>query len=112
MKVEAFIRVNRLEELRLALEERGLAGMTCESVRGYGRQQGRTDTYRGSTYALNLLPKTRVEIALPEDEAETAIEAILEVCRTGELGDGKIFVSELLDAVRVRTGERGADALA
>ena len=110
-RIEAFIRVNRLEEVKLALEEIGLSGLSCETVRGYGRQQGRTDAYRGSTYALNLLPKMRVEIVLKDEELEPAIEAIIGVCRSGEVGDGKIFVSEILDAVRIRTGERGEDAL-
>lgn len=110
-KVEAFVRVNRLEEVKLALEEIGIAGLSVENVRGYGRQQGRTDTYRGSTYALNLLPKVRIETIVKDEEVEPAIEAIVRVCGTGELGDGKIFVSDILDAIRVRTGERGEAAL-
>ncbi len=111
-KIEAFVRPNRLEDVKLALEEAGCLGLSTEPVRGYGRQQGRTDTYRGSTYALNLLPKVRIEAVVRDEDLEGAIEAIVSACRSGELGDGKIFVSEVLDAIRIRTGERGDAALA
>ncbi len=110
-KIEAFVRVNKLEEVKNALEEVGLFGMSCEQVRGYGRQLGRTDKYRGSTYALNLLPKMRIEVVVKDEELESAIEAIVSATRTGEIGDGKIIVTEVLDAIRIRTGERGESAL-
>jgi|SRR5579862_9697915 len=110
-RIEAFIRVNKLDEVKQALEDAGVTGMSVEQVRGYGRQLGRTDKYRGSTYAVNLLPKLRLEIIVKDDDLEPAIEAIVRASHTGEIGDGKIFVSEVLESVRVRTGERGDAAL-
>lgn len=110
-RLEAFIRVNQLEDVKIALEEVGLFGLTCEPVRGYGRQQGRTDKYRGSTYALNLVPKMRVEVVMVDEMVEPAIAAILSVASTGEIGDGKIFVSDVIEAIRIRTGERGEAAI-
>ncbi len=110
-RIEAFIRVNKLENVIEALEDVGLRGLSVEQVRGYGRQLGRTDKYRGSTYALNLLPKLRIEVVVSDADADVAIEAIMKVAQTGEIGDGKIFVSDVLDAIRVRTGERGDAAL-
>lgn len=110
-RIEAFIRVNKLEEVKQALEDAGILGLSCEQVRGYGRQQGRTDKYRGSTYALNLIPKMKVEVVVKDGDLDTAIETIIAAAQSGEIGDGKIFVSEVLDAIRVRTGERGDLAL-
>jgi nitrogen regulatory protein P-II 1 len=110
-RIEAYVRMNSLEEVKQALENAGLFGLSCEPVRGYGRQQGRTDKYRGSTYALNLLPKMRIEVAVKDSDLEDALDAIMKACRTGEIGDGKIFVTDLIDAVRIRTGERGEQAL-
>ena len=110
-RIEAYIRVNKLEDVKRELEESGILGLTCEQVRGYGRQQGRTDKYRGSTYALNLIPKMKVEVVVRDEDLETALQAILESAQTGEVGDGKIFVSEVLDAIRVRNGDRGDAAL-
>jgi nitrogen regulatory protein P-II 1 len=110
-RIEAFVRVNRLEAVKDALEAAGVRGLSCEGVRGYGRQMGRTDLYRGSTYAVNLLPKMRIEVVVRDEDVEAAIDAIIESARTGEVGDGKIFVTEVLDAIRVRTGERGDSAL-
>ncbi len=110
-KIEAYLRQNALEEVKAALEAIGLIGMTVEPVKGYGRQQGQTDKYRGSTYALNLIPKVRVVIVLEEDMLEAALECIIQAAQTGEIGDGKIFVSDVLDAIRIRTGERGSAAL-
>lgn len=110
-RVEAYIRVGQLEQVTAALEEIGLSGLTVEPVRGYGRQFGRTDKYRGSTYAVNLLPKMKVEIVLKDEDLEPAIEAIISATRTGEIGDGKIFVSDVDEVVRIRTGERGDAAL-
>lgn len=110
-RIEAYIRINNLEEVKQALEEAGIAGLSCSQIRGYGRQLGRTDKYRGSTYAVNLLPKLHLEVYVKDDELEDAVNAIIMVCKTGEIGDGKIFVSDVLDAVRIRTGERGDAAL-
>lgn len=110
-RIEAFIRVNRLEEVKSALEEAGIFGMSCEQIRGYGRQLGRTDKYRGSTYAVNLLPKMRLEVYVTDADLDAAVEAIVQTAQTGEVGDGKIFISEVLDAIRVRTGEHGDAAL-
>ena len=110
-RIEAFIRVNKLEDVKQALEDAGIHGLSCEQIRGYGRQLGRTDKYRGSTYAVNLLPKMRVEVYVKDSEVDDAVEAIISVTQTGEIGDGKIFVSEVLDAIRIRTGEHGDAAL-
>lgn len=110
-KIEAIVRVNRIEEVKNALEQMGIGGLTVESVRGYGRQFGRHDKYTGSTYAVNLLPKSRIWVVVPDEDLEPAIEAIVRENQTGEIGDGKIFVSEVLEAVRIRTGERGDLAL-
>ena len=110
-RIEAFVRVNRLEAVKDALEAAGVRGLSCEGVRGYGRQMGRTDLYRGSTYAVNLLPKMRIEVVVRDEDVESAVDAIVEAARTGEVGDGKIFVTEVLEAIRVRTGERGDAAL-
>ncbi len=110
-RIEAYIRVNKLEDVKLALEEAGCMGMSVEQVRGFGRQQGRTDKYRGSTYALNLIPKMKIEVVVKDEDLESAVEAISRTCQSGDVGDGKIFVSEVLDAIRIRTGERGETAL-
>ena len=110
-RIEAYIRVNKLDDVKHALEEAGIQGLSCEQVRGYGRQMGRTDKYRGSTYAVNLLPKMKLEVVVRDEELDIAIEAIIEAARTGEIGDGKLFISEVSDAIRVRTGERGEAAL-
>jgi len=110
-RVEAFVRVSMLEAVKEALEEVGVQGMTCEQVRGYGRQMGRTDKYRGSTYAVNLLPKMKIVVFLKDEQLDEALEAIVKATRTGEIGDGKIIVSQVTDAIRIRTGERGDAAL-
>jgi nitrogen regulatory protein P-II 1 len=110
-RIEAFIRVNKLDEVKAALEEAGIFGLSCEQVRGYGRQLGRTDKYRGSTYAVNLLPKMKLEVVVKDEDLEEALDVLQRTTRTGEIGDGKIFVSDVLDAIRIRTGERGDAAL-
>jgi nitrogen regulatory protein P-II 1 len=110
-RIEAYIRVNKLEDVKQGLENAGINGLSCGQIRGYGRQLGRTDKYRGSTYAVNLLPKLHVEVFVTDAQLEEAVDAIMTACQTGEIGDGKIFVSEVLDAVRIRTGERGDAAL-
>lgn len=110
-RIEAFVRVNKLDAVLEALDQANLPGVSVEPVRGYGRQYGRTDKYRGSTYAVNLLPKTRIEVVVSDDDLEAAMQAIAEAAHTGEIGDGKIFVSEVSEAIRIRTGERGEAAL-
>jgi len=110
-KVTAYIRPNKLEEVKLALEDVGLLAMTVEQVRGFGRQQGQTAHFRGSTYAMNLIPKTKIEIVLTDDRVDEAVTVIEETARTGDIGDGKIFVSDVIEAVRIRTGERGEAAV-
>lgn len=110
-KIEAVIRTSQLETVREALANLGSHGMTVETVRGFGRQQGQTELFRGSSYALNLVPKTRIWVVAADEEAEEVIEAIREAAWTGELGDGKIFVTEVLDAIRIRTSSRGDAAL-
>jgi len=110
-RIEAFIRVAKLEDVKQALEDAGVYGISCEQIRGYGRQFGRTDKYRGSTYAVNLIPKMKVEVVVKDEDLEEAVNAIVSVTQSGEIGDGKIFVSDVLEAVRIRTGERGDAAL-
>lgn len=110
-RIEAFVRVNKLDDVKQALEDAGVLGMSVEQVRGYGRQFGRTDKYRGSTYAVNLLPKLKLEVVVKDDELDAALDAIMRSSQTGEIGDGKIFVSDVTDVIRVRTGERGDAAL-
>ncbi len=110
-KIEAVIRPMKIDEVKEALGEIGIVGMTVADVRGYGRQRGRTEKYRGNTYVVNLLPKVKVEIVVPDDKASEVVEALLEAAQTGEIGDGKIFVSDVEEAVRIRTGERGESAL-
>ncbi|MCX7800741.1 MAG: P-II family nitrogen regulator [Fimbriimonadales bacterium] len=110
-RIEAFVRLGKLEDIKQALEQAGIYGLSCEQVRGYGRQFGRTDKYRGSTYAVNLLPKMRIEVVVKDEDLEDAIGAIIAATQTGEIGDGKIFVSDVIEAVRIRTGERGEAAL-
>ena len=110
-RIEAFIRVNKLDEVKQALEDAGVLGMSVEQVKGYGRQLGRTDKYRGSTYAVNLLPKLKIEVVVKDEDLETAVEAITNASKTGEIGDGKLFVSDVSEVIRVRTGERGDAAL-
>lgn len=110
-RLECIVRVNKLEDVKQALEDVGVFGLTCEQVRGYGRQLGRTDKYRGSTYAVNLLPKMKIEVVMKDDQLEEAVEAILRVTQSGEIGDGKMFISDVVDAIRIRTGERGDAAI-
>ena len=110
-RIEAFIRVNKIEDVQIALEEAGIEGISLTQVRGYGRQFGRTDKYRGSTYAVNLLPKVKIEVVVTDEQVEDALEAITKTAQTGEIGDGKVFISDVIDAIRVRTGERGDAAL-
>ena len=110
-KVEVIIRPERLEELQHQLEEIGVAGMTVTEVRGAGRQAGYVERYRGLEYRVRLLPKLKVEIVTGDEQTQEVIDTIRRACLTGEVGDGKIFVWKLEDAVRIRTGERGNEAL-
>lgn len=109
--ITAYLRANKLEDLKEAMEQAGIYGMSAESVRGYGRQLGHTDKYGGSSYAINLLPKLKVEVVVPDEDVDLATEVITKCAFTGEIGDGKIFISDVIDAVRIRTGERGDAAL-
>jgi len=110
-KIEAIIKPFKLDEVKEALTEIGILGMTVSEVKGFGRQKGHTELYRGAEYIVDFLPKTKVEIAIEDSMVETAIEAISRVANTGKIGDGKIFVFNLEQVVRIRTGETGTDAL-
>ena len=110
-KIEAIVRPHLLEAVKNALQEVGVVGMTISEVKGFGRQKGHTETYRGSEYKVKLIPKVKIEVALPEELTEGAVEAVLKTAKTGKFGDGKVFVSSLEDVVRIRTGEHGEQAL-
>jgi nitrogen regulatory protein P-II 1 len=110
-KVECVIRPIKIDEVKEALSAIGVTGMTVTDVRGYGRQRGRTEKYRGNTYVVNLLPKIKLEFVVPDERADEVVDVILAAARTGEIGDGKVFVSTVEDAVRIRTGGRGEAAL-
>ena len=110
-KIEAIIKPFKLDDVKEALQEIGLQGMTVTEVKGYGRQKGHAELYRGAEYVVDFLPKLRMEVVVADDMVEPVIEAIQTAARTGRIGDGKIFVSDVLDAIRIRTGERGRDAL-
>jgi nitrogen regulatory protein P-II 2 len=109
--VIAIIKPFKLDAVREALAELGVQGMTVTEVRGFGRQRGHTEMYRGAEYTVDLLPKIKVEVALAPDVVDKAIEAIIKAAQTGQIGDGKIFVYDLNQTVRIRTGESGADAV-
>ena len=109
--VTAIIQPHRLDAVREALTALGIAGMTVTEVRGYGRQKGHTEIYRGAEYAVSFLPKLKIEVAINSDLVPQVIDAISEAAKTGQIGDGKIFVSSIEQAVRIRTGERDQDAL-
>lgn len=110
-KIEAIIKPFKLDEVKEALQEIGLQGITVTEAKGFGRQKGHTELYRGAEYVVDFLPKVKIEIVLPSEQVEAAVEAILKAARTGRIGDGKIFVSEVLEAIRIRTGERGVAAI-
>ncbi len=109
--VMAIIKPFRLDEVREALSGLGVSGMTNSEVKGYGRQKGHTEFYRGAEYVVNFVPKLRIEVAVQDSEADRIVEAITAAARTGQIGDGKVFVTALDHAVRIRTGETDADAL-
>jgi len=109
--VTAIIKPFKLEDVRETLTQLGISGMTVSEVKGYGRQKGHTEIYRGAEYAVNFLPKVKIEVAVPSDRADKVVEAITASAKTGQIGDGKIFVTDLRQAVRIRTGETDTDAL-
>jgi nitrogen regulatory protein P-II 1 len=110
-KIEAVIKPFKLDEVKEALQEVGLQGITVTEAKGFGRQKGHTELYRGAEYVVDFLPKVKIEIVLGDDMVEKAIEAIRRAAQTGRIGDGKIFVSNIEEAIRIRTGESGLDAI-
>ena len=110
-KIEAIIRPFKLEEVKEALVEAGIRGLTISEVRGYGRQKGHTETYRGSEYRIEFVPKIKIEVVVEDSKVEKIIDAITKSAKTGQVGDGKIFIYNVEDAVRIRTEESGKDAL-
>ena len=110
-KVEAIIKPFKLDDVREALQELGLAGMTVTEVKGFGRQKGHTELYRGAEYVVDFLPKLKLEVVVADDMADRAIEVIEQSARTGKIGDGKIFVSAVERVIRIRTGEEGEEAV-
>lgn len=110
-KIEAIVRHFKLEDVKNALIEKGITGMTVTEVRGFGRQRGHTEMYRGTEYRVDFVPKVKIEAVVDDNKVKPAIDAIVKVAQTGQVGDGKIFVSALEDTVRIRTGETGHDAL-
>jgi nitrogen regulatory protein P-II 1 len=110
-KIEAIIKPFKLDEVKEALQDVGLQGITVTEAKGFGRQKGHTELYRGAEYVVDFLPKVKIEIVLADDMADKAIEAIRRSAQTGRIGDGKIFVSNIEEAIRIRTGESGLDAI-
>jgi len=110
-KVEAIIRPFKLEDVKEALVEEGIRGMTISEVRGYGRQKGHTETYRGTEYRIEFIPKIKIEVVVDESNLENIVDAILKTAKTGQVGDGKIFICDLNEVIRIRTDESGESAL-
>jgi nitrogen regulatory protein P-II 1 len=110
-KIEAIIKPFKLDDVREALGEIGITGMTVTEVKGFGRQKGHTELYRGAEYMVDFLPKVKVEVVISDDLVDAVLESILDVAKTGKIGDGKIFVSEVAQAVRIRTGEQDEEAI-
>jgi nitrogen regulatory protein P-II 1 len=110
-KIEAIIKPFKLEAVKDALNEIGIHGMTVSEVKGFGRQKGHTEIYRGSEYIVDFLPKIKIETILPDAQVDQAVEAIIKAAKTGKIGDGKVFVTQIEDAWRIRTGERGDSAV-
>ena len=110
-KIEAIIRPFKLDEVKEALVEEGIRGLTISEVRGYGRQKGHTETYRGSEYQIEFIPKIKIEIVVDDALLDKVIDAILRTAKTGQVGDGKIFITPLEECIRIRTGERGGTAI-
>jgi len=110
-KIEAIIKPFKLDEVKEALQEIGVQGLSVIEAKGFGRQKGHTELYRGAEYVVDFLPKVKIEVVISDDMLDQAIEAIIAAAKTGKIGDGKIFVSEVQQAIRIRTGEEGTDAL-
>jgi nitrogen regulatory protein P-II 1 len=110
-KIEAIIKPFKLDEVKEALQDVGVQGLSVIEVKGFGRQKGHTELYRGAEYVVDFLPKVKIEIVLDDDQVDNAIEAIIDAAKTEKIGDGKIFVSTIEQAIRIRTGESGSDAL-
>ena len=110
-KIEAIIKPFKLDEVKDQLNEKGALGITVTEVKGYGRQKGHTELYRGAEYTVDFLPKIKLEIRVKDDQLEEIIQVIMQAAQTGKIGDGKIFVTDLLDVIRIRTEERGDDAI-
>ena len=110
-KIEAIVRHFKLEDVKNALTEQGIHGMTVSEVRGFGRQKGHTEMYRGTEYAVDFVPKVKIEIVCADDNLQSVTETILRTAQTGQIGDGKIFVTDLQEAIRIRTGETSEEAL-
>jgi nitrogen regulatory protein P-II 1 len=110
-KIEAVIKPFKLDEVKDALHEVGLQGITVVEAKGFGRQKGHTELYRGAEYVVDFLPKVKIELVCPDDVVERAVEAIVNAARTGRIGDGKIFITNVEEAIRIRTGERGEEAV-
>ena len=110
-KIEAIVKPFKLDEVKEALQGIGIQGMTVTEVKGFGRQKGHTELYRGAEYVVDFLPKIKVELVIPDELADKAVQVIVEAANTGRIGDGKIFVTAIEEAIRIRTGERGSDAV-
>jgi len=110
-KIEAIIKPFKLDEVKEALQEIGIQGLSVIEVKGFGRQKGHTELYRGAEYVVDFLPKVKIEVALNDDQVESAIAAIIDAAKTDKIGDGKIFISNIEQAIRIRTGESGSEAL-
>ncbi len=109
--VEAIVKPFKLDEVKEALTKSGIQGMTVEEVKGFGRQKGHTELYRGAEYSVDFLPKVKIQIILPDDKAAEIVQVITDAAKTGKIGDGKIFVTNVEEVIRIRTGEKGPDAI-
>jgi nitrogen regulatory protein P-II 1 len=110
-RIEAIIRPSKLDEVKEALSEAGIRGMTVSEVKGFGRTGGRREVYRGSAYVVDFVPKVHIDVVVPDEVVVTLLDAIQRAAHTGKIGDGKIFVSDVIEAIRIRTGEHGGDAV-
>jgi nitrogen regulatory protein P-II 1 len=110
-KIEAIVKPFKLQEVKEALNELGIQGMTVTEVKGFGRQKGHTEIYRGTEYTIDFMPKVKIEMVLPDAQIDAAVDAIIKAGKTGKIGDGKVFVTQIADAIRIRTGERGDEAV-
>jgi nitrogen regulatory protein P-II 1 len=110
-QIEAIIKPFKLDEVKEALTKVGIQGMTITEVKGFGRQKGHTELYRGAEYSVDFLPKVKIQILVPDDKVSQVIEAVVNTARTGKIGDGKIFIVPVEEVIRIRTGEKGADAI-